>query len=227
LKSGKVLHGLCMDRLTSHAMTDCIRCGTCCRNGGPVLHREDMDTLRNHHAEYAHLMTIRKGELTHNPVSNRLEHACEEMVKVAGKEDSWSCYFYREEDNSCGIYDHRFLECRLLKCWQPAEVIGIIGQRTICRSDIINHNDPVMDVIAMHERECSLQELQLLIDEASFGKGKAKALKKLSGLVQRDEAIRSYAFSDLRLRRDYELFIFGRPLTNILKDFGFAVKAAR
>ncbi len=208
-------------------MTECIRCGTCCKKGGPVLHREDMDILRNHHAEYAHLMTIRKGELTHNPVSNGLEQAYQEMVKVAGKGDTWSCYFYREEDNSCGIYGHRFLECRLLKCWQPEELINIIGQHTIRRSDIINHGDPVLDVIAMHERECSLQELQLLIDEASFGKKRAKALKKLSGLVQQDMAIRSYAFSDLRLRREYELFIFGRTLTDILKDFGFAIKTAR
>jgi Fe-S-cluster containining protein len=207
-------------------MTECIRCGTCCKKGGPVLHREDMDILRYHHAEYAHLMTIRKGELTHNPVSNRLEYVCQEMVKVAGKGDTWSCYFYREEDNSCRIYDHRFLECRLLKCWQIDEIMSIIGQHTICRSDIINHDDPVLDIIAKHEKECSLQELQPLIDEISFGKGTAEARKKLSGLVQQDMAIRSYAFSDLGLRREYELFIFGRSLTNILKDFGFAVKSA-
>jgi Fe-S-cluster containining protein len=164
--------------------------------------------------------------LTYNPVSNLIEQTHQEMIKVSGRGDDWTCSFYRQEDTSCMIYDHRFLECRLLKCWQPDDVINIIGRRILCRSDIINHGDPVLKVIEMHERECSLRELKTLTDEAATGKEKAEALRKLSELVQQDMAIRSYAMSDLGVKRDYEFFIFGRPLTNILKNFGLSVRPA-
>jgi Fe-S-cluster containining protein len=215
-----------MDKLTSRKITRCIRCGTCCKKGGPVLHHEDKKILRNHHAAYEHLITIRKGGLTYNPLNETVEEAYQEMVKVAGKGDTWSCCFYREEDSSCMIYEHRFLECRLLKCWEPAEIMRIIGQHTIRRSDIINHDDPVLSIIEKHEQECSLLEVQPLINEASFGKDSSKALQRLSELVQKDMALRSYALSDLGLKPEYELFIFGRPLMKILKDSGLAVRTA-
>jgi Fe-S-cluster containining protein len=215
-----------MDKLTSRHITHCIRCGTCCKKGGPVLHHEDKKILRNHHAAYEHLITIRKGELTYNPLSETVEQAYHEMVKVAGKGDTWSCCFYREEDSSCMIYEHRFLECRLLKCWEPTELMRIIGQHTIRRSDIINHDDPVLSIIEKHEKECSLLEVQKLINEASFGKDSSKALRRLSELVQKDMALRSYALSDLKLKPEFALFIFGRTLIKIVRDSGFTFKKA-
>ncbi len=215
-----------MDKLTSRHITHCIRCGTCCKKGGPALHHEDKKILRNHHAAYEHLITIRKGELTYNPLSETVEQAYKEMVKVAGKGDTWSCCFYREEDSSCMIYEHRFLECRLLKCWEPTEIMRIIGQHTIRRSDIINQDDPVLSIIETHEKECCLLEVQQLINEASFGKDSSKALRRLTELVQKDTALRSYALSDLKLKPEYALFIFGRPLMKIVEDFGFTFKTA-
>jgi Fe-S-cluster containining protein len=215
-----------MDKLTSRHITHCIRCGTCCKKGGPVLHHEDKKILRHHHAAYEHLITIRRGELTYNSLSEKVEQASKEMIKVAGKGDTWSCCFYREEDSSCMIYEHRFLECRLLKCWEPAEIMSVIGKHTICRSDIINQDDPVLSIIETHEKECSLPEVQQLIGEASFGKDSSKALRRLTELVQKDRALRSYALSKLELKPEYELFIFGRPLMQILKDSGLAVKTA-
>lgn len=213
-----------MGKLTPRTMKSCKRCGTCCKRGGPVLHYEDMKILRHHHAQYAHLVTIRRGELTYNPVSDRIEQAWKEMVKVAGSGDTWSCCFYREEDAACLIYGHRFLECRLLKCWEPAEIMSIIGRNTIRRSDVINKNDPVMHIIEQHEEECSLLDLKKLIDEVSVGKESEQALRTLSVIVQKDTAIRKYALSDLGIKPEYELFIFGRPVKMILRDAGFVVK---
>jgi Fe-S-cluster containining protein len=208
-------------------MTACIRCGTCCRKGGPVLHHEDKKILLHHQTVYAHLITIRRGELTYNPVSNLVEQAHREMIKVSGRGDDWTCCFFREEDTSCMIYAHRFLECRLLKCWQPEDIVGIVGQDILCRSDIINPGDPVLEIIGMHERECSLQEVKTLTDQVTTGKEHAEALRKLSGLVQHDASIRSHAFSDLGLKKEYELFIFGRPLPDILRDFGLSFRKAQ
>lgn len=209
------------------ATTECIRCGTCCRKGGPVLHYEDKKILATHHEIYPHLVTIRRGELTYNPVREVVEQAHHEMIKISGRDDSWTCFFYRQDDASCMIYDHRFLECRLLKCWQPEDVMGIVGRNLLCRSDIINHHDPVLEVIQMHEKECSLPELKRLADEVSTGTENADALKRVSERLQQDFAIRSYAFSNLGLNRDFEFFIFGRPLRDILRDFGLSFRISQ
>jgi len=65
-----------------------------------------------------------------------------------------------------------------------------------------------------------------LINEASFGKDSSKAPRRLSELVQKDMALRSYALSDLKLKPEYALFIFGRPLMKIVEDSGFTFKTA-
>ncbi len=215
-----------MDKLKAEAVKRCMRCGTCCRKGGPVLHYEDMDILRHHHAEYAHLVTIRRGEPTFNPVTSAVEQAREEIVKVAGKGDAWECFYYREEDSSCSIYEHRFLECRLLKCWNPAEILRVIGRNTIRRSDVMNRDDPLLPFIERQEKECPLEDLKGLIDEALSGGRKRKVFTKLVRLMQKDAAIRFTAFRDVGLRPEYERFVFGRPVRNIVRDAGLTISTA-
>ncbi len=58
--------------ISSGNITECIRCGTCCKKGGPVLHHEDKDILRGGHVGYEHLVTLRKGEQAYNPIKDML-----------------------------------------------------------------------------------------------------------------------------------------------------------
>ena len=204
-------------------ITQCMRCGTCCLKGGPVLHREDKKILRAGYVGYQYLVTIRKGELAFNPLSGKLEPVHRELIKVAGKSKDWSCCFYDEKEASCMIYEHRFLECRLLKCWDTAELISIIGKNTIIRTEIINRDDPMLWVIETHERECPFHEVENSILALSKGTDKSKALAKLTELVRKDLAIRSYALSELGLKPEFEFFIFGRPLSKLLSDRGITV----
>jgi Fe-S-cluster containining protein len=204
----------------------CIRCGTCCLKGGPALHHEDKKILLAGHIGYQHLITIRKGELAFDPVCSKVEPVRQELVKVLGKGKDWSCYFYDEEGASCTIYEHRFLECRLLKCWAPSELITVIGKNTIIRADIINPTDPIMEVIETHERECPCQEIENLISDLSRETEKSKTLAKLNELVLKDLSIRFYAISELGLKREFELFIFGRPFLKILDIRGIPVRVA-
>ena len=212
-----------MDHLVSDNITNCKRCGTCCMKGGPILHHEDKNILRAGHIGYQHLITIRKGEMAYNPIKEKLEPVHKEIVKVAGKGENWSCVFYDDEKASCAIYLHRFLECRLLKCWDTSEIMSIIGRNTIIRADIINPDDPIMSVIESHEQECSYQEVETLLSALSKKKEKSTPLKRLTELVRKDLSIRSFALSELRLKAEFELFIFGRPLFKVLKDRGLTV----
>jgi hypothetical protein len=122
------------------------------------------------------------------------------------------------------MYEHRFLECRLLKCWDPSELFSVIYRDTIQRADIINVNDPVMEIVTTHEKECPLNTINDLISALSSGKNRSGILSKLSEFVRKDVEIRSYAMKELGLERTFELFIFGRPLHRILSDRGISVR---
>jgi len=205
----------------------CIRCGTCCLKGGPVLHNEDKKILLSGQVGYQHLTTIRKDELAFNPVHRKVEPTPQELIKVAGKGKDWSCYFYDEKESACMIYEHRFLECRLLKCWDTSDLMSIIGKNTVTRTDIINHGDPILLIIETNERECPYREINDLILSLPQEKDKSKHLAKLTKFVSKDLSIRSYALSELGLKAEFESFIFGRPLLKILSACGISVRLSK
>jgi Fe-S-cluster containining protein len=208
----------------SQNITECMRCGTCCLKGGPVLHRKDKEILLAGHAGHQHLVTIRKGETAFNPVKNMFEPVRKELIKVKGKSADWTCCFYDEQGASCKIYKHRFLECKLLKCWDTADIISVIGKNTLDRTDIINPKDPIIKIIEQHEQECPFPEINDLLSGLSSGKEKSGIFSHLQEFVRRDMSVRSLALSELGLKEEYELFIFGRPLTEILKDHGLTIR---
>jgi Fe-S-cluster containining protein len=207
----------------SQKRSSCLRCGTCCLKGGPVLHYEDIKLFREGHIGYQHVVTIRRGEMVYDPAKDKSEPGSKEMIKVSGKDGSWACVFYNEEENSCGIYQNRFLECRVLKCWDTSGILSVIGRNTIHRFDIMNHDDPVVDMIKSHEEACSPYEMESLLAALSAGKDRKKTLERLSELVHKDRSIRSFALTELELKKEYEHFIFGRPISRILEERGISV----
>jgi Fe-S-cluster containining protein len=213
-----------MFTLSTERRTHCIRCGTCCLKGGPVLHQEDKKIFRSGYAGHKHLVTLRMGEIAYNPLRDRLEPVPMELIKVTGKGDGWSCVFYNGKESCCSLYEHRFLECRLLKCWDPSDIIPVIYKDTIRRADIINPDDPIMEVIAMHEKECPHNKVNALVSALSDGKNRKGIFAELSGFIHADSSLRIHAFSELGLEQEFELFIFGRPLYRILADRGLPVR---
>jgi len=201
--------------------TLCIRCGTCCKKGGPSLHLEDKEILLAGHIERESLITIRRGELAFFPLSERPEPIEKELIKVAGKGKGWVCCFYDEKESCCTIYAHRPLECRLLKCWDTAQLVSVIGKDTMTRADILSEDDPVLRFIEIHEQECSIRMAEDLVSVLLEKDDDQESLAKLTALVHQDLAIRSGAISEFGLSLEAELFLFGRPLFKVLSARGF------
>ena len=202
----------------------CIRCGTCCAKGGPTLHAEDRQIVREGHIEPRHLITLRKGELAYGPAGGTLQPIPEELIKIAGKGKDWECIFLKKEGLSCMIYAHRPLECRILKCWDTRELLSVMCKDTLKRTDIINPGDPIVKLIEDHEKTCSVEEMETLLSTLSGESDHTTPLNKLAELVRKDLSIRSKAVSVFALPLAVELFILGRPIFALLSSRGISVR---
>lgn len=206
------------------AYRGCRRCGTCCIKGGPVLHKEDRQILLRGTIGHHNLVTIRKGELVLNPVTRLLESFPRELIKVRGNGNEWTCCFFHENTCTCRIYEDRFLECRVLKCWDTRDLEKIIGRDTLARADLINADDPVLELIRAHEEKCPCEEVHECISLLSVKEKRQSSMDKLTMLVRRDISIRHFARKELSLEQKFEPFLFGRSLQEIVKDRGYAVR---
>ncbi len=207
----------------SEEQSTCRQCGTCCQNGGPALHHPDTDLLRQGKVGFRHLVTIREGEMAYSP-SGVLEAAEHELVKITGRGGGWTCLFFDKDNSSCGIYAHRPLECRLLKCWDPDDLLGVVGQDIISRRDLVNAGDPVNDLIAHQQRECPAEVVASAVAGWRQQPENEKCRAILDDLIRRDLALRNYAIVDLGLPAEVEFFVFGRPLFKQLAGFGVGLR---
>ncbi len=207
---------------TTAVRTGCVQCGTCCQKGGPALHHADRDLIRTGLIGYHQLVTIRKGEPVLSPASGRDEPAGREFIKLRGIGGQWACLFFDPAVLACSIYVHRPQECRLLKCWDPAELVAVIDQDTISRRDIINPDDPILHLVAFHDEQCPGDIFTAFY--AGPQPDKDKLLARLTEAANRDLAIRSRAVAEFGLPVELEYFILGRPLFTQLGGFGIAVQ---
>ena len=208
----------------SDEQKECRQCGSCCRKGGPALHHEDEDLLRQGKIACRDLITIREGELVYMPGSEVLESARCELVKINGGAGEWTCRFFDQESSSCGIYDHRPLECRLLKCWDTDDVLAVAGRDTICRHDIVTAGDLIHDLIAHQQRECPAEVVAKSIASWREQQDNENCRAILADLVRRDLSLRDHAIDELGLPAEVEFFVFGRPLFKQLAGFGVGVR---
>ncbi len=211
-------------RKTSKEITSCIRCGTCCAKGGPALHSEDRQIVMAGYIRTEHLITIRKGELTHTPDREGLRPTQHEIVKIAGKGGTWECLFLGKAESSCMIYEHRPLECRILKCWDTAELLSVIGKDLLKRSDIIDPGDPILKLIDDHEKKCAIHDMEDILSSLSDKDENLTSLKELEELVQEDLTFRAKAVSEFTLPPSVEVFMLGRPLFKLLSARGISVQ---
>lgn len=195
----------------------CQRCGTCCKNGGPILHRGDLPLLRKGIFSLQNLVTIRKGEPAFNPFTGKVEPASYEMIKIAGKGASWECIFYDAAQSACIIHADRPLECSLLQCWDTRGIAEIYGRECLSRFDLVADQDPIRDHIKRHEQQCSYARTLPFLDQLSSPSPDKASMEELQGLMRQDLALRDQAVSVFGLSLQQELFYFGRPLFQSLQ----------
>ena len=140
-----------------------------------------------------HLVTIRQGELAYDPVRGGLAPSARELVKIKGTGGEWTCCFFEPATSTCGIYSHRPLECRLLKCWEPDELLAVIGRETLCRKDILGPDHPSLALIALHEQQCPAAGAAEAIAGWQSDKENPAALARLTQLVRQDLSVRHQA----------------------------------
>ncbi|MBU0665017.1 MAG: YkgJ family cysteine cluster protein [Proteobacteria bacterium] len=201
--------------------TECLRCGICCQKGGPALHGQDLALVRGGYLPMENLITIRRGELAHNPLSGTIEPVLSELVKIRGTGQEWCCCYYEPASKGCSIYGNRPLACGVLKCWQPEETLALVGQDLLSRLDILEDDDPLRPLVHEHEQLCPCPDMRDV--EKSLAEKASTILHSLESQVNSDIAFRDWVVKEFNLPLDLELFLFGRPLFQLLQAFGVHV----
>lgn len=170
------------------------------------------------HSKY--LYTIRKGEWAYDNVRHCLGAVSSDIIKIKGKNDSWTCIFFDETQNACAIYENRPLECRALKCWDTRELEELYAKKRLTRADLISEIEGLWSLITDHEQRCNYEIIQQLVNAINRNAGDGKARSKLAEIIKFDTEIRNLVVSTAGLEPEMLDFLFGRPLTQTLKKMG-------
>lgn len=196
-------------------ITSCQRCGTCCTNGGPALHSADRQRVLDGDLPRTHLITIRAGELVHNPISNRLQPVRRELIKISGVGREWNCFYFDPEEKGCTIYDKRPKACRVLECWDTAAIEEMIEKDTLSRLDLVDSTEPVYRAIQEHELSFPCPDMKMLLQN-----GPQSAADDLEESANREVVFRTAVSEQYDLSLGEELFYFGRPLFHLFLSVG-------
>lgn len=209
-----------LQRMLTPIERGCEGCGKCCQKGGPALHLGDLDLVRSGKIPTTSLITIRKGELAHNPLTGNVQPTSVELVKITGAGRQWTCR-YHDGTKGCTIYQHRPLACRVLKCWDTEEILALVEKDTLSRIDILAENHFLLPAIREHEQLFPCHDLQL-IHNNRFNvseEKKSELEKRAAGEVR----FRMQSVAEFHLQLCDELFYFGRPLFQLLQAVGVRV----
>ncbi len=198
---------------------ECARCGTCCRKEGPAFHRRDKDLIESGAIRLKDIFTIRKGELARDNVRGELLPVSSDILKIKGREGSWTCMFFMEEENACAIYQSRPLECRVLKCWDTRDIRKLYDADRLTREDLLADIKGPWEIIEDHEERCSHDEIRRLTESARAGKNE-EDMEALLHIIRYDFHIRDLMTSKAGMDPGIMDFLLGRPLTGITHALG-------
>lgn len=203
--------------------TECKRCCTCCAKGGPALHKEDLDLIKSGKLHGKFLFTIREGEPAEDNVKGGLIQVKTDIIKIKSKDGMEACLYANFSNNQCSIYDDRPIECRVLKCWDTAEIEELYNKDRLTRKDIIGDIQGLWELVEDHQQKCSFSKVKQIIDE-SQGKIHGERLEQLLEIVQYDISIRALVLEKTDTDPNLIPFLFGTPMQSILRKLGIEFK---
>jgi Fe-S-cluster containining protein len=200
----------------------CLRCGDCCRQGSPTLMDEDLPVLRQGIIKRWDLLTLRTGEIGLDNDTQELVLLAEERIKVKEKPGGRECLFFDSETQGCIIYADRPLQCRVMECWNPEHFVGLKSRKYLTRRDLLNPGDPLVSVIESHNQRCSVSDLQKALSRLK--RGFTDARDEALNILFFDENLRRHLDEDQGIERENQLFLFGRPVSDLIHSFGFSIE---
>lgn len=207
-------------------MSNCTRCGACCRDGGPALHHQDLGLLTvdpggvRPFLDITDLVTLRVGEPVRDQPAAVAAALGTEMVKIRGRTpQDWTCVFYDPEPSACTRHPWRPWECRQQDCRNPEPLRQAYLEGRVTRFHIMPSGGRLASLAAMHESQCSVPEMARLA--LAFRRGDAAAEARLLRMLALDRSAR-----DMLAEAGggaAEVFVLGRPLVGMLEVFGLSV----
>ncbi|PIE58121.1 MAG: hypothetical protein CSA33_04200 [Desulfobulbus propionicus] len=201
----------------------CDRCGQCCLQGGPALHTQDLELIKEGHILRDDLVTVRKGELALAPLQDTPQAVEKEFLKLQGHQGQWSCIHYDMAQGLCRVYRHRPLACRVLECIAPEPLLAITGKNLLSRFDLIPVDDPLLPYVREHEARCPCPPFSDILEKLSSATDQDFGLlEELEQQVQTDIRYRTALQRNFGMTLGRELFYLGRPLFQLLVPLGLA-----
>ena len=201
--------------------TACDRCGQCCLGGGPALHGRDRKAIEDGFISRGQMVAYLAGELLRDPATGGVLPLVEEVIKLRTAPGTTTCIFYAPEGGSCAIYDRRPAECHAQKCWDPDKLLAMYEQDRLSRSDLVQADSALGELMAEHESRCGRKRMQQLAQRVESDQ---EALGELLAMLRFDEAIRDLVAEKAGVSREHMEFYFGRPVALVLKTFGLKLK---
>jgi Fe-S-cluster containining protein len=206
------------DTPTPDPLVHCRRCGTCCLKGGPVLHREDLELVRQGHIPLRDLVTICPGEPVHDNVKGRIRQTENDRIKIQPHPGSAACRYYDTAERACTIYARRPLQCRVLKCWDTADLEAVYDRHHLSRKDLLGDIPGLWELVDAHGRRCDHRESTRLAARIRAGaEGWEQAEAALLERLRYDQGLRDLIQAQGRPDPDLLPFLLGSPLQQRLR----------
>lgn len=199
----------------------CIRCGTCCKKGSPTLTKEDITLFNRDVLKPADVITVRRGELTYDNVTEEIRPAEQEMIKIREDPGTRVCVFFREHEKSCAIYDSRPGQCREQECWNP-QPPAKGSEEPLTRQDLLSTTGELWNIIGRHEERCSYANFNRAMARLNATKG--ETVEEVLGLVSFDRHVRDFLRTHFHLYPETMEFFLGRPVSESLAVHGLRLE---
>ncbi|MDD6087935.1 MAG: YkgJ family cysteine cluster protein [Desulfovibrionaceae bacterium] len=203
----------------------CMRCGTCCRSGGPILHEADLVLFSNGILSAEDVVVFRKGETVYDERIGDRIRLDEEFLRIAPPDGAKAgvCRFLDAQPYliSCLVYDRRPVQCQDRRCSNLPEILRRYSDSRICREDlfsVLNLPESWMRLSRLHETVCSGIQLAEYAD-AVRSENSIRALDAKDAiveLVQYDKLFRSAAVDRHGVSKAALKLLFGRAFSDVL-----------